>query len=291
MTKKAPFFSHDMNARHDPKISAMRGAYGSEGYGWFWMLVEMMAESDGYRLDCKSKYSFNAYAMQLHSKPEDLQKFVSDCIDEFELFSSDGEFFWSNSLRNRMQYRDSVAEKRSEAARKRWDNANASKNDANAMQNHANETKQNKTKKPSRQKQVYDVESIPYRSANYLLEKIREHKPDLKEPDIQKWADTMRLLIEKDKREPIKIAQVIDWATNDTFWRANILSADTLRNQWDKLTAKMDADKTSNRPSTFKREMTRGITKPENQQHDPERDEWFNQVYARRHEVKNTDVE
>jgi hypothetical protein len=150
MAKKAPFFSHDMNARHDPKISAMRGVYGAEGYGWFWMLNELMAESDGYQLDCKSKYAFNAYAMQLQCKSDILQKFVSDCIEEFELYATDGITFWSNSLRKRMQYRDAVSEKRSEAANKRWEkkqsDANASKSDANAMQKNANKTKQNKTK-------------------------------------------------------------------------------------------------------------------------------------------------
>jgi hypothetical protein len=152
MTKKAPFFSHDMNARHDPKISAMRGVYGAEGYGWFWILIEMMAESDGYQLDCKSKYTFNAYAMQLQCTSEKVQEFVSDCISEFELFESDGEYFWSNSLRKRMQYRDAVSEKRKAAADKRWEkqqaDANASEKDANAMQNDANKTKQNKTLKP-----------------------------------------------------------------------------------------------------------------------------------------------
>lgn len=157
MAKKAPFFSHDMNARHDPKISAMRSVYGPAGYGWFWMLVEMMAESDGYKLDCKSKYTFNAYAMQLQCTSDAVHQFVTDCITEFELFESDGMYFWSNSLRKRMQYRDTVAEKRAEAANKRWgnqssdanaskNNANASENDSNAMQNDANETKQNETK-------------------------------------------------------------------------------------------------------------------------------------------------
>lgn len=155
MAKKAPFFSHDMNARYDPKMSAMRGVYGAEGYGWFWMLIEMMAEADGYQLDYKSKYVFNAYAMQLQCKPEQVSKFVSDCIDEFELFASDDSYFWSNSLRKRMQYRDSVSEKRAEAANKRWSNANASKSDANAMQKDTNKTKQNKTKH-SNKKDIVD---------------------------------------------------------------------------------------------------------------------------------------
>ncbi|GIQ62138.1 hypothetical protein PACILC2_07060 [Paenibacillus cisolokensis] len=154
MAKKAPFFSHDMNARNDPKISAMRAVYGAQGYGWWWMLIEIMAESDGYKLDYKSKYIFNAYAMQLQCKPEEVQEFIMDCINEFELFESDGTYFWSKSLLKRMQYRDAVSEKRSEAAAKRWgkerSNANASiqdaiemQSDAKVMQTDANKTKQN----------------------------------------------------------------------------------------------------------------------------------------------------
>lgn len=180
MAKKAPFFSHDMNARHDPKISAMRGVYGAEGFGWFWMLIELMAESDGYQLDCKSKYAFNAYAMQLQCKSEDVKSFVSDCIEEFELFVTDDEYFWSNSLRNRMQYRDTVSEKRKEAANKRWeknpDNANEQDDDANAldddasgleedaiaMQNHANKTKLNETKQnKTKVKEYIELEDMP----------------------------------------------------------------------------------------------------------------------------------
>lgn len=152
MAKKAPFFSHDMNARHDPKISAMRLKYGSEGYGWFWMLVEMMAESDGYKLDMQSKHSCNAYAMQLQCKREQLDPFLKDCIEDFELFESDEQYFWSKSLRRRMEYRDAVSEKRTEAARRRWDKEKDdmqlhSKSNPNAMQNDANKTKQNETKK------------------------------------------------------------------------------------------------------------------------------------------------
>src|SRR5690606_18688027 len=99
-----------------------------------------------------------AYAMQLHTDPEHLQKFVTDCITEFELFDTDNVFFCSTSFRIQMRYRDAVSEKRTAAANKRWknqqDNANASEDDANAMQmhpktmqNYANETKQNETKK------------------------------------------------------------------------------------------------------------------------------------------------
>jgi len=145
--KEAYYFSHDSNARHDPKMTAMRGAYGAEGYGWFWMLIEMMMEASDYKLDMHSKYTFNAFALQLQAESMQIEKFVHDCINEFDLFASDGHYFWSESLLRRMQKRKKISESRSKAANKRWKNANASESDANAMQNDAKESKGKESKR------------------------------------------------------------------------------------------------------------------------------------------------
>lgn len=138
MAKEAYYFSHDSNARHDPKMTAMRSVYGSEGYGWFWIIVELMREADEYKLDMQGKYTFNAYAMQMHTECNTAEQFIMDCINEFNLFHSDNSFFWSPSLLRRMDMREQTSEKRREAANKRWGksskDANASKKDANAMQ-------------------------------------------------------------------------------------------------------------------------------------------------------------
>ncbi|WP_424766271.1 DUF4373 domain-containing protein [Paenibacillus sp. sgz302251] len=140
MAKDVYYFSHDANARHDPKILGMRSVYGAEGYGWFWILVEMMREADGYKLDMQGKYVFHAYAKQMECKcMEDAQQFITDCIHEFELFGSDGEWFWSNSLLNRMNKREKVKEAKQAAANKRWNKTEGNQgfsgsDDANGMQ-------------------------------------------------------------------------------------------------------------------------------------------------------------
>lgn len=144
--KEAYYFSHDSNARNDKKILDMLSVYGAEGYGWYWMLVEMMRDATDYKLDMQSKYSFNAFAMQLHADSTKIKEFITDCINEFGLFESDGAFFWSNSLLRRMEKKKKVSESRSNAANKRWSNANASKNDADAMQNDAKESKEKESK-------------------------------------------------------------------------------------------------------------------------------------------------
>lgn len=55
-------------------------------------------------------------------------------------------------------------------------------------------------------------------------------------------ADAMRLLLDRDHRTPEQIRRVIDWATADAFWKANILSAAKLREKFDQLLIKAGSD-------------------------------------------------
>ena len=121
MNKDAYYFSHDSNSRNDLKILAMRSLYGAQGYGWFWMMVEMMREEKDYKLKI-NKYAYNAFAMQMQCEPDAIEKFVSECINEFELFESDGEKIWSESLLRRMDKKNEKSEKAKKAAMARWGN-------------------------------------------------------------------------------------------------------------------------------------------------------------------------
>lgn len=111
-----------------------------------------------------------------------------------------------------------------------------------AFQKHTNNNVNNeKEEKPkASRKRVYDESDVAYRSAHYLYEQILTHSPDYKKPDLQSWADDMRKLIELDKKEPINIARVIEWAVKDSFWKSNILSASKLRLKWDTLSLQMN---------------------------------------------------
>ena len=123
MSKKDVYwFKHDANARRDQKILMLRTVYGAEGYGWWWMLLEMMRESSDYRLKLSGKYAIPTLAKELGADPEKLKEFISDCIEEFELFDSDAEekYFWSPSLLRRMRAYEEVINKRREAANSRW---------------------------------------------------------------------------------------------------------------------------------------------------------------------------
>lgn len=102
----------------------------------------------------------------------------------------------------------------------------------------------NKDNRPKREKRVYDESSEAYILAKYLRDRILRWKPNAKVPDespvaLASWADEMRKMMELDKRDKRDISLVIKWATEDSFWQANILSASTLRKQYDKLEGQM----------------------------------------------------
>lgn len=81
-----------------------------------------------------------------------------------------------------------------------------------------------------------------YRLAKYLLEKILSRKPDFKKPKLETWAKCIEKMIRIDERKPDVIEAVIDWAQADSFWQDNILSTNSLREQFDKLELRMQKD-------------------------------------------------
>ena len=119
--KDAYYFKHDSNARNDPKIKALMGKYGVEGYGRFWIILEMFRESNGYKLEDK-KYLWDALAEQMHCSTSEVKTFIKDCADEFELFIQEDGYFYSPAFLQRMIKLDEIRAKRKDAADKRWGN-------------------------------------------------------------------------------------------------------------------------------------------------------------------------
>lgn len=86
-------------------------------------------------------------------------------------------------------------------------------------------------------------------TAEWMLTKIRELNPTHKKPDLERWANDLRLMRERDGRTDTEIRELFGWANRDDFWRANILSPSKLRKQWDQLAIKRK-EQTSGKSST-----------------------------------------
>lgn len=80
--------------------------------------------------------------------------------------------------------------------------------------------------------------------AKTIFEKILELNPKKKPPNMDSWADTVRLMRERDSRTHEDILKVFTWANNDSFWKVNILSPEKLREKFDDLTIKMQVKPT-----------------------------------------------
>ena len=60
------------------------------------------------------------------------------------------------------------------------------------------------------------------------------------------WRTQARLMIDRDGRSVEEIARIIDWAENNDFWRANVLSLPKLRQKFD--TLRLQAQRPQGRP-------------------------------------------
>jgi dGTP triphosphohydrolase len=147
MKKEAYYFSHDSNAKDDPKILQLRMEMGWEGYGLFWAIIEMLRNESDFRM--RTHYKGIAFALQTH---EDC---IKKLINEFDLFELDEQYFWSESLLKRMELKEERSEKARESAKKRWNRDI----DANAMRTHSERNADAMQLKESKVKEIKEKET------------------------------------------------------------------------------------------------------------------------------------
>jgi len=151
MSKDTYYFPHDINAFLDPKIRVLISEYGIMSYAVFWIIVEMLASQKDYKIPVDGfikslkpilqgkhiEYSENG-TPQGDGFYDDDNNRVDDLLVgchrielayatgifhkmiEVGLFKTDGQYFWSNSLFERMQNREIKSQKQRENALKRW---------------------------------------------------------------------------------------------------------------------------------------------------------------------------
>ena len=111
---------------------------------------------------------------------------------------------------------------------------NRSKTEKKQKKTNNNDNNINNDNKDSQQNKFAD-DSLEIKLSKYLFTRIRLSDEKAKVPNFQTWAKSIDYLIRLDKREPQEIEQVIDFATSDNFWKANILSTYKLREKYQTL--------------------------------------------------------
>ncbi|MCU6603787.1 Replication protein O [Peribacillus frigoritolerans] len=110
--------------------------------------------------------------------------------------------------------------------------------------NDNNENNENKSKNTSRQDQVkkYKFDEKQMALAELLWKYVQQNVPSQPKPNLKSWANTFRLMMERDEISGKDIQEIIIWATNHHFWFKNILSADKLRKQFSRLSIEMKSE-------------------------------------------------
>lgn len=85
----------------------------------------------------------------------------------------------------------------------------------------------------TRPKQSFGEEDMG--TALWIHQLNQELQPGRKAPNFEEWANTIRLMRERDGRTDEQIRQLYEWCHQDQFWCTNVLSPDKLREKWDDL--------------------------------------------------------
>lgn len=101
-----------------------------------------------------------------------------------------------------------------------------------------------KKKAKTRKLREYAEDSLEMSLAKYLLKKINEHSPDYPPPsNWNRWADDMRLIMERKNKTPEQIRNLINWIHNpNNFWCDQILSAGKLKEKYNDLAVKANKE-------------------------------------------------
>ena len=117
--KDAYYFSHDSNAKDDPKCVLLIEQLGMEGYGIFWVLIESLRDQPEYKYPLAL---IPALARRYNTTTEKVKTVVLQ-YGFFEI--ENDEFFYSDSLNRRMKGLSKFRESQRQKALKRWSDAPA----------------------------------------------------------------------------------------------------------------------------------------------------------------------
>lgn len=81
MCVRLSYFSHDSDARRDPKIRNLMADAGDEAmaaYGRWWVLCECLAEAEGHRYDVRTERGWAFLALDMSMDVDECRDFVRE---------------------------------------------------------------------------------------------------------------------------------------------------------------------------------------------------------------------
>lgn len=225
--RKTYYFSHDYNARNDPKMIKLLMNHGIAGIGIFWNIAEMLYEQNGY-LEISE---YNRIAFELRTD----ENIIKEIIEKSGLFKLNATKFFSESILRRLKMIKNKSEQAKKSVGYRWEKQRLMKN-TNVLQtyndsntNKVKESKVNKSKikEDKKPKISFSDESLLF--VKWFKKLITENYFPKNEKQINDWRECYDKLIKIDKRTKDEIKAVCEFARNDEFWSGNFFTPLKLR--------------------------------------------------------------
>lgn len=109
------YFPHDYNASTDLNIAAFMSDAGIAGYGFYWIVVELLHKEKTHQLP-RTQKTYKALAKQMSTSVEQVSTFVEQAIDN-DLFEKNDEFIISERVLKNVKKRQEISDKRSFAGK------------------------------------------------------------------------------------------------------------------------------------------------------------------------------
>lgn len=145
--KDAYYFPHDSNAAHDPKCAALINDFGLEGYGFYWLLMEIMHQQADGKIE-KFPKLFDGLAFEFKTTAENVSKLIEAMLQSYNLLKQDEKFIWSERVLRNFENRKLKYEVKSNSGRIGGINSGISRRESkqNEAPLKANEQKERKGK-------------------------------------------------------------------------------------------------------------------------------------------------
>ena len=254
-TKKGlDYFPLDVNFLSDIKVRRIVKACGSESVHILIALLAYIYRDDGYHVRWNDDIAFlvadevgtkEGSVVEVTNKALQVNFFDKDMFDNYNILTSKG--IQDRYVLATKERKEVVLEEKY-LLTKEVNRSNIivmpRHNSVNGLSNTQRKEKESKEKKsnkdsPKSRKRIYDESSDYYQLSLHLYQKINQDtaaKEDwTKQPNYQNWTDDIRKLVELDGKAVEKVRKMIDWCQGDNFWKTNILSAQKLRDHFEKM--------------------------------------------------------
>lgn len=234
------YFPHQCT--HGKTMYILEQKYGNDGYAFWFKLLELLGCAEGHYLKLENPVDWEFLTAKTRLSGETCEEILNLLVklEAIDAAAWEQRIVWSDNFIENIKdaYRNRTIEipKKPDCLRKK-----PHKERDKQRQKSPNEMKVNETK-------VNEIKEVSAVLANRLKEWVIENNPKAKIPSsLNNWALEIERMIRIDGRSEGEVKEIIDYCQQHDFWWKNILSADKLRKQYDRLYNEMVSDRNKNK--------------------------------------------